>query len=344
MLHSVSPGGYANRVPSHNELNIELTQCRACTRSYGRANHRRDHEIQHHRFSFRDGETFSPTPFVAPVYPHLQDLSGQSTGSLVTANSPMATSPGPQLFATPDTPCRRSSSQPLSGPRRTRLSSTRSSSVCPVPPPSSSQPPPSSPSDLPSPSPSPGPSSTGSSNHSSPSLSPSPGPSSGTKCRYCLYDFSTPRLLSRHLREKRCPYVFTELEHNITEYCVLRRPENYQVTKQILEQLEIPQRVQMCRINNWSMPGVWPIVFPGRSGRGGHPPILAEMTAFDESTTILQTLIREDSTVQLPRQVIVVDQANDIQSVMPAQVLTPGSAFSCQVVGDQIRVSSGNHF
>ena len=129
----------------------------------------------------------------------------------------------------------------------------------------------------------------------------------------------------------------------MTEYCVLRRPENYQVTKQILEQLEIPQRVQMCRINNWSMPGVWPIVFPGRGG-SGPPPILAEMTAFDQSTTILQTLLREDSTVLLPRQVIVVDQNNDIQSVMPAQVLTPGSAFSCQVVGDQIRVSSGNHF
>ena len=93
----------------------------------------------------------------------------------------------------------------------------------------------------------------------------------------------------------------------------------------------------MCRENQWAMPGIWPIVFPGPGSR--QPPILSEMTAARESTSILRALLRVESTVHLPKQIILLDEANDIKSVLVTRLLTPGTAFASQLIGDEINVS-----
>ena len=162
-----------------------------------------------------------------------------------------------------------------------------------------------------------------------------PGPRE-RKCRYCLYEFASPYLLNRHIREDRCPYIFNPTLHNLSDYTVLRRPLNYQITRQILEQLNFIDQVRMCRQNDWAVPGIWPLVFPGMRRC---PPILTEMTAARESTNILRALLRQDRTVNLPRQIIVRDDAHDIQSVLKTRLLTPGTAFVSQERGNQIIVS-----
>ena len=162
-----------------------------------------------------------------------------------------------------------------------------------------------------------------------------PGPRE-RKCRYCLYEFSSPYLLNRHIREDRCPYIFNPTIHNLVDYTVLRRPLNYQITRQILEQLSFIDQVRMCRQNDWAVPGIWPLVFPGMRRC---PPILTEMTAARDSTNILRALLRQDRTVNLPSQIIVIDDAHDIQSVLKTSLLTPGTAFVSQERGNQIIVS-----
>ena len=140
----------------------------------------------------------------------------------------------------------------------------------------------------------------------------------------------------RHIREDRCPYIFNSSLHNLRDYTVLRRPQNYQTTRQILEQLSVKDQVQMCKQFNWALPGIWPLVFPGQSR---FPPILAEMTAARESTNILRALLRQDRTVSLPKQIIVIDEAHNIQSVLKTRLITPGTAFVSQARGNEIIIS-----
>ena len=98
----------------------------------------------------------------------------------------------------------------------------------------------------------------------------------------------------------------------------------------------------MCRLNSWAIPGLWPLVFPGRLRRGHQIPIiLTEMTAAGASLNILRSLLRIDAEVALPKQIIIIDEASHIKSVLPTQVLTPGVSFVTNIVGDQLMVSLG---
>ena len=222
--------------------------------------------------------------------------------------SPGSSNPVPSHSAasSPTHPPPGSSNSPASGASRGGIPASSVSPSVPPPPP-------------------PGPSNSG-----------SPGPSN-RKCRYCLHEFASSYHLNRHIQEDRCVYVFAPSRHNMRDYCVLRRPGNYQVIKRILEQLSHSDQVIMCRENQWAMPGIWPIVFPGPGSR--QPPILSEMTAARESTSILRALLRVESTVHLPKQIILLDEANDIKSVLVTRLLTPGTAFASQLIGDEINVS-----
>ena len=130
--------------------------------------------------------------------------------------------------------------------------------------------------------------------------------------------------------------MFNPSIHNVSDYHVLRRPSNYQITRQILQQLSKCDQVRLCRENNWAVPGIWLLVF---SGRSRFPPILLEMTAAHETTNILRELLRQERTVSLPKQIIVTDEAHDIQSVLKTRLLTPGTAFVSQERDNQIIVS-----
>ena len=131
----------------------------------------------------------------------------------------------------------------------------------------------------------------------------------------------------------------------LANFCVLRRPPNYSQTSDILSQLTISDKIKMCRLNNWAIPKVWPLVFPGQIRRGSVLPlILTEMTAARESVNILRELLRTEPQISLPKQIIIIDEAENIQSVLPTRVLTPGTAFLSRISGDHILVSSGTTF
>ena len=168
-------------------------------------------------------------------------------------------------------------------------------------------------------------------------------------CSYCLHEFSNRRELNRHIQHGRCRFQYNESLHNLDDYCVLRRPPNYNSTYAILSKLSLPDRIKMCQLNNWAMPKLWPLVFPGqirqrnRSGESQIPQILIEMTAGKNSTMILRELLRYENEVSLPKQVILKDDIAGIQSVLPTAVLTPGTAFISRISGDTIIASTGKH-
>ena len=170
------------------------------------------------------------------------------------------------------------------------------------------------------------------------SVSPSQPNSPGdTKCRYCLLTLSNRYHLNRHIRN--CLFKFDPSVHNISDYCVLTRPRNYEQTSRILQQLTLSDRIKMCRLNKWAIPNIWPLVFPHNVRP--IPPILGEMTASRESTNILRGLLRAEPEVPLPRKVILVDTDQHIQSVLPSRYLTPGTTFVTRSRADDIIVSPG---
>ena len=171
----------------------------------------------------------------------------------------------------------------------------------------------------------------------------SPAISNEPKCRYCLHIFSDHNHLNQHLNRGRCTFAYRPGTHIDSEYKILRRPVNYTQTQVILQQLPRVDRIRMCQLNSWVMPGLWPLVFPGNLRQSGEiPPILQEMTASNNSTEILIDLLRSENEVQLPKQIILIDTARNIKSVLPTRVLTPGSRFVTTVSGDSITVSLGN--
>ena len=65
------------------------------------------------------------------------------------------------------------------------------------------------------------------------------------------------------------------------------------------------------------------------------------MTAAGESLNILRSLLRNHPQWIFPKQIILIDEACNIKSVLPTEMLTPGASFVTEIVGDQLLVSSG---
>ena len=124
----------------------------------------------------------------------------------------------------------------------------------------------------------------------------------------------------------------------------MRRPANYNRQLEILSKLTLPDQIEMCQLNNWAIPKLWPLVFPGQNRqRGRIPLILREMTAGKKSTDILRELLRCSSQVSLPKQIILIDDSANIQSVLQTGLLTPGNSFITRISVDHIMVSSGRY-
>ena len=345
---------------------MQATQCRVCGNILSSARTRKEHEILKHRLTFVDGETFSPTPYVmplaavAPQNPASQASATPSGGpalagpqaqvpvpvSSSTTATPGGNAPSPRsntvspspmslgtvsvspttvsmgsagTLSSVSTPSNVSSSAPVvfltPTPTNLRPRLTRAASSSPV---------------------------TRAHHHQIPARSSSVSPSQpnspgDSKCRYCLLTFSDRYHLNRHIRN--CLFKFDPSVHNISAYCVLTRPRNYEQTSRILQHLTLSDQIKMCRLNKWAIPNIWPLVFPHNVRP--IPPILGQMSASRESTNILRGLLRAEPEVSLPQKVILVDTDQHIQSVLPSRFLTPGTAFVTRTRGDDIIVSPG---
>ena len=264
-------------------------------------------------------QTSSSTSVITSTVQTTSGSQSQTVSPALTSAASGSSGSAPNLFLTPSPGLQRTrrstaaSASPVGRNVRPRLL-TRSASVAPAMP-------------------------------SGQRFSRSPNDPGNRKCQYCLRVYFSHAELNRHLRQARCIFEFRPSDHNIADYCVLRRPPNYNQIAVILSQLTIMDKIKMCRLNSWAIPGLWPLVFPGNlRQRRQTPVILTEMTAAGESTSILNGLLRSEARVDLPKQIILIDEASHIKSVLPTQLLTPGTSFVSRIAGDQLLVSSGNAF
>ena len=269
-------------VPSHSQLGLQETECRDCGRNLSRSHGRRQHEIERHRYSVVDGQTYSPFPYQRPG-----PGSSASTTQTMSSQSDDRQNSLPPSFATPGIVSIGD------------IRSTRRSSSQPVP-------------------------------QTSPASQSNP-----LKCKFCLMIFARPS----NVRDHRCPFMCND-DTNVGDYTVLKKPENCQEIASILNQLTLGDQVRMCRLNSWAIPLLWPLVFPG-SSVARYTPILLEMTAARRSVSTLHHLLRNNNNIKLPKKVILVDDSQNIKSVLSTVLLTPPVTFLSTVSSDHIMVTSG---
>ena len=97
----------------------------------------------------------------------------------------------------------------------------------------------------------------------------------------------------------------------------------------ILGQLCREDLVELCRLNNWCLPGIYPFCFPHqfRSGRLGQVPLL-EKTASGESSWLLNSMLELYGEFRLPKHIIIKDEESHKSAYLSPNILSPTSAFS----------------
>ena len=285
-------------VPSHLNLGLDPLQCRVCLKKYAHERSRKKHEQSHRIFEVQ-GRTVSPIRF-----PQSQDISPSKRPQ---SCPPRQTS----SFLTPERPCKR---------RR-----TQSSSINPEDP-----------------------ESFDSSPLASPHLTLTPGqaffhqeafsevstPNSAEdldctllQCSFCRVGFRNKRSHYSHNCNFRPDIQFLE-RHSIVPV-TLTRPKNWEQTSRILSQLCREDVVELCRLQNWCLPGIYPFTFPHqfRSGRLGHIPVL-DMTASRESSGLLKSMVAMHGQFKIPKHIILKDEESKQSAYLSPNILAPTSEFN----------------
>ena len=167
------------------------------------------------------------------------------------------------------------------------------------------------------------------------------------KCQFCYFEFKNDRTLRKH----NCNFNPENLVSGGVNTVVLTRPESWEESFTILNQLCIEDFVKLCKLNLWAIPSVYPLTFPGKYRAGSHggiPPVLTEMSSFvkdddknfKHSLGILRKLVALHGIVKLPRCVLVVNSSLDLTSYIPSSMLIPpDDEFSVELTEKHFVVS-----
>ena len=289
-------------VPSHLDLSLDPLQCRVCLKKYGHERARKKHEQDKHRIFEIQGRTISPVRlFHSDSSPEISLPSRPQSCPPVETHS---------RFVTPERPCKR---------RRTLSSSTNPDFL----------------------------ESLDSSPLSSPHLTLTPNQQFSSmesvgefessaevlnldyslQCSFCLVSFRNKKSQYYHKCNFRPdPHYFER--HSIIP-AILTRPKNWEQTVKILSQLCKEDVVELCRLQNWCLPGIYPLVFPHqfRSGRLGYIPVLDMMTASKASSGLLKCMVEMHGKFKIPKHIILRDEESKKTAYLAPNVLAPTSEF-----------------
>ena len=292
MPRSAGVGLSSFEVPSHSKLNLDETSCRfpGCSRVFGHKGSRKRHETDQHGYIETKGRTHSPMPF-SPISssPELSESERQRPQSC------------PPVFRGFTTPTR---SRRVSG-CVTPISDEDlawSPDLSLTPPPSSSLP-------------------------RSLFAVPETFPSS-LICPFCQFYFQNAHSYTKHKCKFKPEENILNQEANFSPV-VLTKHKTWKESKKILSGLCSEDQVNLCILNNWAIPGLYPFVFPGqvRSGPRGIAPVFDNMTASTKSPLLLRKLVNLEKSVKLPKYIIVKDENTGISSFFSSSVLLPGASF-----------------
>ena len=282
-------------VPSHQEMQLDPLQCRVCQKLYKDEKSRVRHERDKHRLFQHLGRTVSPSQF--PSSPDFaRSARPQSCPPQDTASR--------DLFMTPKRPARR---RTLS--RTAHPSPQGSSCSSPI---------------------------------GSPHLSLTPSSSQESifllseteyndnlntlDCPFCLFKFKNTKSFKQHNCNFRPDLHFLQIQ-NISPL-VLNLPKDWEKTLSIISQLCKEDIVEMCRLQNWCLPGYYPFIFPHhfRSGHLGLPPILEKLTANKQSSELLKRMVVKHGAFKLPKYILLQSDENRT-TYLTSSVLTPTTEF-----------------
>ena len=287
-------------VPSHADLGISPLQCRfpGCHKQYGQEAHRRRHELDSHRMIDKRGRTVSPS-FAAP--PPLPPPA-------YTSSRPQSCPP-PQTdtqFVTPERPSKRRRITPASS-----TSSLLDSPTSPLASPNLSVTPKGS--DL------------SSSETESDSTDQSESESNTNECHGCLTRFKNRIDFKRH----NCSFMYDALycKKNFIVPVILSPPKNMKDTRSILSQLCVEDQVNLCILQGWCLPFIYPFCFSSqqRCGRQGRVPVLDSLTASSNSVSLLRKMVEKEGEVTIPKHILLKDREHDINAYLSIEILTPPS-------------------
>ena len=296
-------------VSSHADLQIDTLQCRVCLKAFQNEKARKRHERDTHQIFDIKGRTFSPVRFSSPVLSEIP-LRPQSC-------------PPPQVeehsgFVTPETPQKRrravsSSTASLLSPCMGSPLSSPCLNLSPQFSPSLDVSPLGSPLLVLTP--------------RSGSSASSPGVPSSFQCCFCGASFLNLKNQKRHQCIFRPDVHFFKSNAIIPQELVL--PKNWEQTIKILSQLCKEDIVMLCRLNKWCLPSYYPFVFHHhhRSGNQGNPPLIEKMTASSSSSELLKRMVDIDGKFDIPKHLLLRDEATQQISYLSPSVLAPPEVF-----------------
>ena len=104
---------------------------------------------------------------------------------------------------------------------------------------------------------------------------------------------------------------------------ILHPPLKRDDTLKLLNQLTLADAMEMCIIQHWSVPGIYPLIF-GRLSISGN--ILFETyTANKRSKELLKMFLIEKGSIIIPRIIIIRDTESNTESMLSGSMLLPHS-------------------
>ena len=109
-----------------------------------------------------------------------------------------------------------------------------------------------------------------------------------------------------------------------------------------LQRLADVDIVRICQLQQWYLPGYWPLTWPGqvRCGRQGLHEVIKQCTAYGvTSTKRLKQLMDVFGEIVLPKNIMLIHENGD-KSFIREDLLTPNHQFTHQDQGDTFLVQA----
>ena len=127
-----------------------------------------------------------------------------------------------------------------------------------------------------------------------------------------------------------CPFRVNDdlLDQTLPEPAtVLTPPKNREQSNLILNTLPLVERLKLCMLQGWCVPGLYPLCFFSsiRMGRSGIPDIFSSYSALGHSqaTQVLRDFLRVESRIILPKNIILLDEDRQIRLYLGPTILRP---------------------
>ena len=147
-----------------------------------------------------------------------------------------------------------------------------------------------------------------------------------SECHFCKQKFV--RSYRRHLHEESCIFKLPEMFKEASILCQIPRLKLIKHSERLTNMLGyacIEDLYLYNQLASLCVPGIYPLVFLGKSHFFNKTPPIVKKTAFNKSLDILMKLLRLHSKVTLYNHLILVDETSGAETYLGPRLLIPES-------------------